>query len=82
MTAAQSSITGYTVIPAGERLARPDRRRFGTSWWERALANVRSRREVRRTWEARVAAETASTTVRDPRDAFTVRHAGDERPEE
>ena len=79
MTAAQTSITGYSIIPAGQQTARPTRRRVHGDYWNRLVAHVMTRRSIKRAWQARRDAELAGApTAMTPRDSFTLRHADDE----
>ena len=79
MTAAQTSITGYTIIPAGQQTARPNRRKIRGDHWNRLVLHLETRRSIKRAWKARRDAELAAAPPAiSPRDAFTVRHAGDE----
>ena len=79
MSAAHTSVTGFTTIPFGERMARPKGRRIRRSWWERMLLQRRERRAEDRAWNARRSAESADApSVTHPHDGFSVGHPGAE----
>ncbi len=79
MSAAQTSITGFTIIPSTDRVARPRGRRIRPGLLERLVTSLRSSTTERRAWNARVAAERAAAPpFYHPRDVFTLRHPDDE----
>lgn len=78
-TTHQVSVTGYTSIPADERVARPTGRTARDSRWTRLRRELSLRRVVRRERTSRARAEAAQApTVTDPRQVMIVRHPENE----
>ncbi|MGI9646535.1 MAG: hypothetical protein ACR2O6_14615 [Ilumatobacteraceae bacterium] len=79
MTAAHTSITGYTIIPSGQRAAQPTRRKVRGNYWQRLVDHHMTRRSIKQAWKVRRDAELAGTpATMGPRDTFTIRHADNE----
>jgi len=79
MSASHLSVTGYTTIPASDRVSRPNRRRVRPSLIARTIGSFRLRREHRQAWNDRVSAERAAApSFTHPRDEFSLRHSASE----